>query len=538
MQKGLLLLGFLFSSILAFANVSGQNIDTVNVVSVAPDSTLVESSDSVVADSAIIVEHKADSLVIVADSIVSDSLANIGDTLVVDTLSGVRDSLVNVADTLSGVRDSLANVADTLNKKARTDSTELVKKVLWNYRSDSIANIYQKALAHLAYQRRAALRTSSSGEVLDAYSLRLAFPPTFYSSSVLQQFMVGDALSANDPNILRMYMVNDALANMYVNKPELVVQIDDQVLEAGTLRDDRNTSLTTETKLTDKVVEVDLGAEVKEGVKLVTRKPNFWKFPGSGSLKFTQNYFSDNWYKGGENSYSFLGLLTLNANYDNRQSIQWENRLEARLGFQTTGSADKYHSMKPTDNLLRITSKFGYKAYKTFFYTAQVQANTQIVPLYASNSDNKTTDFLSPLNLTISMGMDYKFETKNKKFTGSVYVAPCTYNMKYVKEDDLLGRYGLNDGYHSNHTYGSSITINANWKIAKNISYRTRMYWISNYEYTNIEWENTFDFSINKYLSATLFAYPKFDDSNKSYMGDNGYIMMQEWFSLGLNYNW
>lgn len=64
------------------------------------------------------------------------------------------------------------------------------------------------------------------------------------------------------------------------------------------------------------------------------------------------------------------------------------------------------------------------------------------------------------------------------------------------------------------------------------------MYWISNYEYTNIEWENTFDFTINKYLSATLFAYPKFDDSNKSYEGDNGYIMMQEWFSLGLNYNW
>lgn len=210
MQKGLLLLGFLFSSILAFANVSEQNIDSVNVVSVAPDSTLVESRDSVVADSAIIVEHKADSLVIVADSIVSDSLANVGDTLVVDTLSAVRDSL--------------ASVADTLDKKTRTDSTELVKKVMWKYRCDSIANIYQKALANLAYQRRAALRTSSSGEVLDAYSLRLAFPPTFYSSSVLQQFMVGDALSANDPNILRMNMVNDALANMYVNKPELVVQ--------------------------------------------------------------------------------------------------------------------------------------------------------------------------------------------------------------------------------------------------------------------------------------------------------------------------
>lgn len=524
MQKGLLLLGFLFSSIFALANASVHSVDTVNIVSVAPDSALVVGNDSVISDG-----HKADSLVSVTDSLAMDSLAAIADSLAVDSLA---------VDSLAGVADSLALSADTLDGKARTDSTELVKRVMWKYRCDSIANIYQKALVHLVYQRNAELKSSSSGEVLDAYSLRLAFPPTFYSSSVLQQFMVGDALSANDPNILRMYMVNDALANMYVNKPELVVQTDDQVLEAGTLRDDRHTSLTTETKLTDKVVEVDLGADVSDGVKLVTRKPNFWKFPGSGSLKFTQNYFSDNWYKGGENSYSFLGWVTLNANYDNKQTIQWENKLEARLGFQTTGTSDDYHSMKPTDNLLRLTSKFGYKAYKTFYYTTQVQANTQLVPLYASNSDNKTTDFLSPLNLTLSMGMDYKFETKNKKFSGSVYVAPCTYNMKYVKDDDLLGRYGLKDGNHSDHTFGSSITINAKWQIAKNISYRTRMYWISNYEYTNIEWENTFDFTINKYLSATLFAYPKFDDSNKSYEGDNGYIMMQEWFSLGLNYNW
>jgi hypothetical protein len=372
----------------------------------------------------------------------------------------------------------------------------------------------------------------------DAYSLRMMLPPTFYSSSVLQQFSAVETDIYADQHLLHMYMVNDAFANMYVNNPALVVQTDDEVEKAGTLRDDVHTSLTTETKLTDKVVNVDLGAEMNEGVELVTRKPNFWKFPGEGSLKFTQNYFSDNWFRGGDNNYSFLCMLTLNANYDNRQNIQWENRLEARLGFQTTGESETRRSMKPTDNLLRLRTKLGYKAYKTLYYTTQVEAYTQIVPLYEHNSDDLRTSFLSPMNLTVSVGLDYKFATKNNKFNGNVYLAPCSYNMRYVDRLSLSTKHGVQEGHHAYHNFGPSITVNTYWQIAKNVSWRSRMYWISNLKYTNIEWENTFNFTINKYLSATFFVYPKFDDSSTSYKGDNGYIMMQEWLSLGLNYNW
>jgi hypothetical protein len=65
------------------------------------------------------------------------------------------------------------------------------------------------------------------------------------------------------------------------------------------------------------------------------------------------------------------------------------------------------------------------------------------------------------------------------------------------------------------------------------------MYWISNFTYTNIEWENTFNFTINKYLSAKLFVYPKFDDSSARYKSEGGsFFMMKEWLSLGFNYNW
>ena len=419
------------------------------------------------------------------------------------------------------------------------DSTMLSKSVVWRYSVDSIADIYGKKMEELVHQRSKAIRQNTYKRPLDVYALRMSLPPTFYSSSVLQQFSAETPDIRTDRSLVRMYLVNDALASMYVNRPEIVVQTDSQVEQAGTLRDDVHGSLTTDTKLSDKVVTVDLGAEMNEGVVLVTRRPNFWKFSGSGSLQFTQNYFSENWYQGGENNYAFLGLLTLNANYDNKQNVQWENRLEARLGFQTTSESETRRSMKPTDNLLRLTTKLGYKAYKTLFYTMQVQAYTQIVPLYESNSDVIRTNFLSPLNLTVSVGLDYKFQTNNNNFRGNVYLAPCAYNMRYVSNIDLATKHGIEAGHHAYHNFGPSITVNAYWQILKNLSWNARMYWISNFTYTNIEWENTFNFTINKYLSAKLFVYPKFDDSSARYKSEGGsFFMMKEWLSLGFNYNW
>ena len=419
------------------------------------------------------------------------------------------------------------------------DSTMLSKSVVWRYSVDSIADIYGKKMEELVHQRNKAIRQNTYKRPLDVYALRMSLPPTFYSSSVLQQFSAETPDIRTDKSLVRMYLVNDALASMYVNRPEIIVQTDSQVEQAGTLRDDVHGSLTTDTKLSDKVVTVDLGAEMNEGVELVTRRPNFWKFSGSGSLQFTQNYFSENWYQGGENNYAFLGLLTLNANYDNKQNVQWENRLEARLGFQTTSESETRRSMKPTDNLLRLTTKLGYKAYKTLFYTMQVQAYTQLVPLYESNSDVIRTNFLSPLNLTVSVGLDYKFQTNNNNFRGNVYLAPCAYNMRYVSNIDLATKHGIEAGHHAYHNFGPSITVNAYWQILKNLSWNARMYWISNFTYTNIEWENTFNFTINKYLSAKLFVYPKFDDSSARYKSEGGsFFMMKEWLSLGFNYNW
>ena len=76
------------------------------------------------------------------------------------------------------------------------------------------------------------------------------------------------------------------------------------------------------------------------------------------------------------------------------------------------------------------------------------------------------------------------------------------------------------------------------WNILKNINWSSRIYWFSNLESTDIEWENTFTFTLTKYLNTKLFLYPRIDDSSRSYRNEEkgSYFMFKEWFSLGVNY--
>lgn len=419
-----------------------------------------------------------------------------------------------------------------------TDSVELPTRIAWRYGVDSTAYKYGKQLTELIQIRQARIAAPLSVRRPNAYNLRMALPPTFYSSSVLQQFSTSWEPAPADMHLTSMYMVNDALANMYVNRPDLVVQTDSNIKQAGTLRKDVHQPLTSDTKLSDKVVAVALDKEMNEKVELVTRKPNFWSFPGNSELKFSQYYYSDNWYQGGENRYAMVAILRQHANYDNRQKIKWENYLEMELGFQTANKSDKYHSLKPTNNLLRLTTKLGYKAFNTVYYTTEVRASTQLVSAYDDNSQNLRTAILSPLDLRVSVGLEYNFRSKGGAFWGKLYVAPCAYDMRYVKHENLVRRYGIEEGKHSYHKFGPYSTLEHNWNIYKNISWTGKIYWVSNFDYTNIEWENRFKFTINKYLNAELWMKPKFDDSSRSYKGDHGYLMMSEWFMLGFTYSW
>lgn len=404
--------------------------------------------------------------------------------------------------------------------------------------SSFLLKSYLEALDSLVWERDSLFTTPTPSTPNPYYYLILS-QPTLYSSS-LHQAMGHTNTSSPDLQIQRLYASRKMLSMLYANAPGLVTQTESDILGQAGIRSDIHDMLGTSDKLADKVAAATLNPVMDEPVEVITRRPNFWKFAGSTALQFMQSYFTDNWYQGGEKNYMGNLDVTLRANYDDQRKIIWENTLDIQLGFQTTES-DKNRTFRPNHNLLRYTFNGGYKAWKSWYYSLLVILKTQIAPTYQKNTDDITSEFLSPLEVTVAPGMKYEIKWgKKKQFTGQLNVAPLAMKVLYVGNDDLVKNYGIEEGKNQKTTFGPNITLNTNWPITKQINWRSRMYWMSNFDYNIWEWENTIDFTVSKLITTTLYLYPRFDNSNEKYKERsrfNTYMMFKEWLSLGLKYS-
>lgn len=460
---------------------------------------------------------------------------------------------------------SLAFLPSLVFAQEKTDSTAVdTATVETDSEMTRAIAAYLQSLDSLAEVRKQItkdLEAKAATTKLNPYFYRLMVPGTYYNDPLRQTLGINWTSESNKtPRYISYYDAalnataasDRALSQLYVDNPLLVKRTEAVLKETTAIRKDvKDTPENVTQKLADKAVDVALEADVPDAVTFVAKKPKFWKLLGNVSLQFTQSYFSDNWYQGGENNYAGLGVVNLEANYDNKRKVQWDNKLEAQLGFQTAMS-DTMHTFRVTSNLLRLTSKLGYKAAKNWFYTGQVMSYTQIYPNYDKNSDHVSADFTSPLYLNVSVGIDYKLN--KKKHNLSVYISPVAYNMCWVDRQygGLRQKYGMElkkgsttDYRATYHKYGPSVTINYKVGIMKNVSWSSRLYTFGNIfdnkkdMYVLVEWENTFDFTINKYLSAKFFAYPRFDNSTRDKNNPkkaHHFFMFKEWLSLGLSY--
>ena len=376
----------------------------------------------------------------------------------------------------------------------------------------------------------AALPSDSINGVL----YRLFTPLTFYHSVAANQLMINptdaDAVGSE---------VDQALMHVYLNRPDLVQVTESEQQQSGSLRQDVMAQpIVQEKKLTEEAAPLPQQAEPEaDPVEVSIEKPNFWKHKGDGYLQFMQNYVSGNWYKGGEDNYSAVGSLTLEANYDNKSKWKWDNKLEMKLGFQTSPS-DTIHKFKSNEDLIRLTSKVGLQAANKWYYTIQMLAYTQFTRGLKANKENVFSDFMSPFNMNVGIGMDYKIEWLKKKLTGSVNMSPLAVNYRYVDRSDLAKSFGVDvpHHHHSLTDFGSQLTANVEWKMNDVVTWKSRLYAFTSYKRAEIEWENTFALRVSKYISANLFLFPRFDDSNNR--DDKlGYWQFKEYSSLGFSYN-
>ena len=368
-------------------------------------------------------------------------------------------------------------------------------------------------------------------DTLDGRFYRLFAPVTFYHNVANKSLSLDNDEVGKDPVA---DAIDAALMHIYLNRPDLVGTTETELKEAGNVRRDVEKPLKNQVKLVDKVEGPVIDTPDDVPTEILIQKPNFWTKKGDGYLQFMQNFVSNNWYKGGESNYSMVGSLTLEANYDNRNKWKWDNKLEMKLGFMHSRS-DSVHKFKSNEDLIRYTGKVGLQAAKNWYYTLQMLAYTQFTRGLKANDLNTYSDFMSPFNLNLGLGMDYKVATKDKKLNGTVNLSPIAVNYRYVDRLDLGPSYGLDEGKHSLVDFGSQVTADLTWKINDVVSWKSRLYAFTSYKRTEIEWENTFTLRVSKYISAYLFLFPRFDDSGKK-DDDLGYLQFKEYSSIGFTY--
>lgn len=411
--------------------------------------------------------------------------------------------------------------------QARTDTLSEIARIGQHY-ADSLQSLSSK-FAQWRYQ--------GADTLSNPYFTPLYSASTFQEQAIRQQmgqlrFAPGKTTERQGGAFdLRREMMARAVTGLYAEKPWLVRRMPEDAPAAVVPQKEKE--VRPQVKFSEHV-ENTVTEDFAPDFDIEVRRPNFWTIKTNFSFQLMQYYVSDNWYKGGESNHSFLSNLVVQANYNNKTKVTFNNKLEMKLGFQSSHS-DEAHKYKPSSDLLRLTNEFGLKATTHWYYSAMLQSWTQFCKGYKKNDKKVYSDFMSPFESLLTLGMKYTLTTKNKKFTINANLSPFACDFKYVGRPSLETNYGLKADHHTKFDYGSNITVNHSWTVCKNVTWSGRFYYYTNYKKTQIEWENTIKFTINKYLSTQLFLFPRFDDSTKRSDPDDSYFQFKEQLSIGLD---
>lgn len=276
------------------------------------------------------------------------------------------------------------------------------------------------------------------------------------------------------------------------------------------------------------VIKNDVG---KENIKLKRWIVNF-----QSSIQFSQVYVSENWYQGGTSNVNLLSDQQFSVKYNDpkEQRILFENLIQWRLNINSAPE-DTLRSIRISEDLFQINSKFGLKAYNNWYYTATLNFKTQFFTSYTANTNDKSASFLSPAELNLGLGMSYQYKNEKKLFETSVSLSPLSYNLQFIIDNDMNpANFGIKSGKSMNQ-YGSSFEGRIKWEFYHNMVWTCRLFYFTNYEHVQGDWENTFDFILNRFFSTRLFVHLRYDDAlalNK----DLGHFQLKELLSFGFNY--
>ncbi len=251
--------------------------------------------------------------------------------------------------------------------------------------------------------------------------------------------------------------------------------------------------------------------------------------------QFSQAYVSKNWYQGGNNHLALL--LGANWNVQLNQvyhpNLLFQSNLSYKLGLYSSPQ-DSVHKYSISEDVLQWNLNVGLKALKKWYYSFNAQFKTQLFNNYPTNSKQLKASFLSPGDLNLGLGMSFSHKKPNFELTATI--SPFSYNLKTCISDRIdhtQFKIPVNRKAHSD--FGSNAEVNMNWKIRYDLNYKTRLFLFSDYNYFLADWEHTFNFEFNKFLSTQIYVHMRLDTSselNKQWR----HFMLREVLSFGLSY--
>lgn len=273
-----------------------------------------------------------------------------------------------------------------------------------------------------------------------------------------------------------------------------------------------------------------------------------WKRGGVFSLNITQTSLT-NWAAGGQNSFAVNGIVSTFANYKRGKTV-WVNTLDLGYGLLKQGST----GYRKTDDKFDFLSKYGYEAFKDFYYAALLNFRTQMAPGYqyddAASTKNLISDLFSPAYLLVALGLDFKPGDHL-----SAFIAPVTGKITFVNNQTLsnAGDFGVTPGKKSLSEFGGymrAIYTKNDFKneFLKNVTFTTKIDLFSNYiknpQNVVVNWETLIAFKVNKFISANINTQLIYDDKIKVPVKRNGeltsigsLVQFKEILGVGFSYN-
>lgn len=264
-----------------------------------------------------------------------------------------------------------------------------------------------------------------------------------------------------------------------------------------------------------------------------------WLHVVNAALQFSQAYLSKNWYQGGNNYLALLGnfLWDVQLNPVFHPNMMFQSTLSYKLGLNSTEN-NALHKYSISEDLLQYNLKFGYKAAHHWFYSFTAQFKTQILNNYPSDSEIRTASFLTPGVLTLGIGMTYTKQNAKKTIDFNASISPLSYNLKTAIDSNVDHlQFGMAQSEKTHHEFGSTAELTFNWKIWDNVLYKTRLFLFTDYKQSNADWQNTFEFQFNRFLSTQLYLNLRYDSTaDKSLAPKWNRWMLKEILSVGLSY--